>query len=101
MARIQSFFQRHPALHNWTHRLAALAGGILVFKNELLSAVGYVPGTSSWPKVLGYVLAVSAFSKILLGEADRKLDEAAPEKPVPASEAITAVEKENAKPKEK
>jgi len=41
------------------------------------------------PRYIAYGLGVLAFSNLLVGAADKKLDEAAPKVEVPASEAVT------------
>lgn len=108
-----NFFQRHPKIHALIHWLMGSVGFILSTQDQILAATGLVPPGSKIPRFVGYGLATLAFSKILLGRAQVAGGEAAPvpaaedalaamipstensvpKTVVPASEAVTVVER--------
>ena len=49
------------------HRLLYAASGVLIMKDDLYEVVGYVPDHAVLPKVVGWVLAGAAFTRLLLG----------------------------------
>lgn len=90
-------------------------GFLLATQDQLLAATQLVPPGSKIPRFVGYALATLAFSKILLGRAQVAGGEAAPlpaaedalaamipsttpaaPTAIPASEAITTVDKTGA-----
>jgi hypothetical protein len=66
MTAVRAFFRRHLRIHAWIHRGLYTAAGVLIVKDELLEAVGYIPDNALAPKIMGWVLAGAAFSKIHL-----------------------------------
>lgn len=79
-----------PRLQRALHWLLAICGLLLEAHTDLPSALTFLPEGSTWPKYLGYVLTLAAFSKILGQRAGLAQEETnAPVKVIPFSEAIT------------
>lgn len=89
---MRSFFRNHPKLHSTLHWLALTLGGLFELQERLLGASAMFPAGSKIPHDIAFVLAVVAFSNILVGRVDKAADPAAPVGAIPASEAITKVE---------
>lgn len=93
--------QHRPRLQTALHWFMAACGLLLEARTDLPSALAFLPEGSTWPKYLGYVLTLAAFSRILgrrAGLAKEPNDGAAPSEPaapgkvIPFSEAITTNE---------
>lgn len=85
--------EHRPRLQRALHWLMAACGLLLEARADLPAALGFLPEGSTWPKYLGYVLTLAAFSKILGRRAGLAQAESpqlnAPAKVIPFSEAIT------------
>lgn len=90
---MHNFFRKHPRIHSTVHWLAFATGGIMLVQDKILGASALFPADSVIPRYIAYGLGTLAFSSLLIGAADKKLDEAAPT--AAASEAITEVDKPN------
>lgn len=97
--------QHRPRLQGVLHWLLAACGLLLEARTDLPSALTFLPEGSTWPKYLGYVLTLAAFSRILGRRAGlvkeprdgAELDTAAPSNVIPFSEAETVTEKPDPK----
>jgi len=86
-----AFFERHPKLSNAVHWFSALVGFLLVAPQaEIEQIVAHLPGSVATHKYVGYVLGILALSRFLALRV-KAPDPAAPT--VPASEAVTKLEK--------
>jgi hypothetical protein len=88
-----AYFRRHPKIHFTLHSVLWVVSGLELLQPKLLGASALFPEGSAIPKYIAYGLATIAFSNIFIGKAAEFTDPAAPA--VPASEAVTKVEKVN------
>jgi hypothetical protein len=92
-----AFLEKHPQLHNAMHVLSAAVSFLLIAPNEeLAQMMTALPGSITTHRYFGFGLALLTFTRAFVRGAKalgagKPADPAAPV--VPASEALTKVEK--------
>lgn len=97
LAALADFFVKHPGLHKAAHLVfAAVAFLLFAPSDEIAKLTEFLPGSVTTHRYFGFALALLTFTRFFVRQAQAfgsKPDAAAPQ--VPASEAVTKVERVN------